>query len=306
MTLQKVNVCARTDCALPIRSRGLCNRHYEAHRRRMLAYGKWESQKVLAAPVREHYLALLDAGMSRNQVSRISGVKADQLDNLLRPRKDRGDQPAKVVFRRTADRLVAVPVPAPHEVWRYAADGQKVDPTGTARRLQALIALGWTSRELSARLGIFESNLPAILHAQRHTTAGFARKVADLFNKLQLTPGTSTRSRNRAARNGWAMPLAWDENSIDDPAAEPVTDPAVTEPALDDIAVERGVHWLLTRPTGQHTTPQLRTWKDARPKLTRSERIAVAARVAGEVSTSMACAALGLRRTDLEHLEAAS
>lgn len=306
MTLHKVNVCARPDCALPIRSRGLCNRHYEAHRRRMLAYGKWDSQRVPATPVRDHYLALLEAGMARNQISRISGVKVDQLDNLLRPRKDRGDQPAKTVFRRTADRLLAVPVPAPHDVWRYAAAGQPVHPAGTARRLQALVALGWTNRELAARLEMGEANLTTAVHAHRHPTAGFARKVAALFDELQLTPGPSVRARLRAQRNGWASPLAWDEDTIDDPAAAPDTHPDAEEVTVDPVTVDRGAQWVLTRPTSDRTDPRWQAWRESRPAMNRLERISVAERLAGQVTLGSLYTTLGLRRSDVEHLAVAS
>ena len=306
MSLTKVNVCSEKDCGLPIRSRGRCNRHYEAHRRRMMAYGRWESVRVPAAPVRAHYEALLAAGMSRNQVSRISGVKPDQLDNLLRPRKDRGDQLARIVFRRTADRVLAVPVPAPHEVWRYAAAGQPVHPAGTARRLQGLVALGWTNRELSNRLGVHEANFGNALYGTRQPTAGFARKVAALFNELQLTPGPSVRARLRAQRNGWASPLAWDEDTIDDPAATPDTHPDAEEVTVDPVTVDRGAQWVLTRPTSDRTDPRWQAWRESRPAMNRLERIAVAERLAGQVALGSLYTTLGLRRSDVEHLAVAS
>jgi hypothetical protein len=42
-----------------------------------------------------------------------------------------------------------------------------------------------------------------------------------LFNELQLTPGSCERARRRAKKLGWAPPLAWDEDAIDDPDARP-------------------------------------------------------------------------------------
>ena len=301
MSLTKVNVCSEKDCGLPIRSRGRCNRHYEAHRRRMMAYGRWESVRVPAAPVRAHYEALLAAGMSRNQVSRISGVKPDQLDNLLRPRKDRGDQLARIVFRRTADRVLAVPVPAPHEVWRYAAAGQPVHPAGTARRLQGLVALGWTNRELSNRLGVHEANFGNALYGTRQPTAGFARKVAALFNELQLTPGPSVRARLRAQRNGWVPPLAWDEDSIDDPAAVPQVD-ADEDASVDPVMVDRGVAWV--RQYVSRDTARYRVWRAARPSMTRAERVEVARRCVGDMSQWAVLNSLSLRAADLGEVAA--
>lgn len=302
MTLTKVNVCSEQGCGLPIRSRGRCNRHYEAHRNRMIAYGRWQSIKVDAAPVLAHYRALLAAGMSRNQVSRVSGVKADQLDNLVRPRKDRGDQPARTVFSRTADRILAVPVPVSHQVWRTAADGQRVDPTGTARRLQALVAIGYTQRFLADRLGVLEANMPPIVNGQRLVSAGVARRVAGLFDELQLTPGPSVRARNTATRRGWVSPLAWDEDTIDDPDAQPMLD-GDDDGSVDPVAVDRGVTWMLGR-RPRTDWAVYKAWLATRPPLTRAERIEVAARCENDVPPFSLVEALGLRRSDL--LEVAS
>lgn len=289
-------------CDLPLRSRGLCNRHYEAHRRRMLAYGRWESQKVNAVPVRAHYRALLAAGMSRNQISRVSGVKPDQLDNLVRPRKDRGDQPARVVFARTADRILAVAVPDPTQVWRTAADGQRVDPTGTARRLQALVAIGHSQRSLAARLGVLEANMPPLVNGTRLASAGMARKVASLFDELQLVPGTSVRARRMAERRGWVTSFAWDEDTIDDPTAVPMVD-AGDVVGVDEVAVDRGVAWMLQRaPRNQRAS--YTAWRAKQPPMTRAERVSVAQRCDGEVPLSAILQDLRLRATDLEAVAA--
>lgn len=292
--------CSR--CDLPARSRGLCGRHYEAHRRRMLAYGRWDPVKVDAAPVRAHYQALLDAGMSRNQISRVSGVKPDQLDNLLRPRKDRGDKPAQTVFRRTADRILAVQVPEPWQVWRTAADGQRVDPTGTARRLQALIAIGYTQRDLASRIGVLEANMPTLVGGDRQVTAGIARRVAAIFNELQLAPGRSVRARNTAQRRGWVSPLAWDEDTIDDPHAVPATH-ADGHCGVDQIAVERGIAWLAAR-VPYTRREQYKQWRAARPAMTRAERLEVARRCLATHPPSIVLQALHLRPTDIEAVAA--
>lgn len=298
MTLTKVNVCSESGCGLPVRSRGRCNKHYESHRNRMMAYGRWESIKVDAAPVRDHYRALLASGMSRNQVSRVSGVKVDQLDNLLRASKDRGDQSARTVFSRTADRILAVPVPVSHQVWRTAADGQRVDPTGTSRRLQALVAIGYTQRVLAARLGVLEANMPPIVNGTRLVTAGVARKVAGLFNELQLAPGDSVRARNMAARRGWVSPLAWDEDTIDDPAEVPVID--AEGDGVDDVAVDRGVAWMADRIPRGGQWERYRAWKSLRPPMVRAERIEVARRCIGEHPRFVVLEALDLRAADLD------
>ena len=290
--------CARENCTARSLSRGLCGRHYEQHRRRMRMYGRWESKFVPAETARRHYQELLGAGLSRNQVSRLSGVKADQLDNLLRPRKDRGNQPAKRVLRTTEERLLGVVAPARHEVWRFAADGARVDSTGTRRRLQALVALGWTQTALADRLGWEVGNLNSLILSDDDVWAGTARKVAALFDQLQWTPGGSGRALGVARRRGWVPPLAWDEDSIDDPAAAPSVDGPDDSDVVDPVAVDRGLAWLAHRvPSGR---PEWRSWMDRRPPMTRAERIAVAERAVVDGPRASILQALGLRGADLE------
>lgn len=100
-----------------------------------------------------------------------------------------------------------------------------VDATGTTRRVQALVAFGYTWRDIAVALG---------LSPQRAANLGFGRypvlhrdnaaKVAEVFERLSLTPGTSKYALVVAARYGFAPPDAWSELSIDDPAAEPYSD----------------------------------------------------------------------------------
>ena len=49
-----------------------------------------------------------------------------------------------------------------------------------------------------------------------------ARAVEDLYDRAWQGPRRpSTASRRRAVTAGWAPPLAWDDDTIDDPAASP-------------------------------------------------------------------------------------
>jgi hypothetical protein len=96
-----------------------------------------------------------------------------------------------------------------------------VDATGTRRRIQALAAIGWSMGEQSRRLGWHES-MAHSLTKRRWVIPGTAAKVAALYDELSMTPGTNLRARNEAARKGWAVPLAWDDDEIDDPAARPM------------------------------------------------------------------------------------
>ena len=48
-----------------------------------------------------------------------------------------------------------------------------------------------------------------------------AQLVRELYDELAMVTGPSQRARTLAAKHGWAPPLAWDDETIDDPAARP-------------------------------------------------------------------------------------
>jgi len=96
-----------------------------------------------------------------------------------------------------------------------------INPIGTIRRIQALVANGYNQRDLAARLGMKPCNISRLLASQsRSVHVKTADRVVALFDELQLRPGPSDFARRRAARLGWPPPLAWDEDTIDDPAAK--------------------------------------------------------------------------------------
>lgn len=132
---------------------------------------------------------------------------------------------------------------------RYLHGPLKVAPLGTTRRLQALVALGYSTAQLDAALGQQRTYVLALLardHLIHRTTA---HRVAALYDHLSMRPpdestqykkSAATRSRSLARRNGWAPPLAWEGIDIDDPAARPeIGSPARPKDSLDEVVVER-------------------------------------------------------------------
>lgn len=123
-----------------------------------------------------------------------------------------------------------------------------VPAVGTQRRLQALVALGWSIRQLAIRLDMDAPFLRTILACNDRVATATAEKVAVIYEELSMTvppqdtPGRrqgATRARNHARKRGWVLPLMWDDIDND---AEPinVTGKAMTrEKFLDEIAVQR-------------------------------------------------------------------
>lgn len=108
---------------------------------------------------------------------------------------------------------------------RYAPPEERVTANGTIRRLRALNAIGYTFREMEQRMGI-RLDLDLITTPPKNPTvsAGFARSVLHLYDQLSMRPLTGEQAdaiRQAAAQQGWAAPLAWDDDKIEDPMAKP-------------------------------------------------------------------------------------
>lgn len=198
------------------------NTTYENHRARMIAYGRWQPY-VDAEPIRRHVRGLMSYGIGWQRIARLSGVPNGSLSKLLyggpgsRP-------PSKGVRSETALKLLAIE-PSPDLLGATVS----VDSTGTRRRLQALVAAGWSQSKLAGRLGMLQTNFSRMVAAPA-VYADTARKVAALYDELwdQQPPEdghrdkvAASRARNMAASRGWPPPLAWDDDTIDDPTARP-------------------------------------------------------------------------------------
>jgi len=98
------------------------------------------------------------------------------------------------------------------------------DAIGTTRRLQALAALGWAPSELARRTGVNRSTIEHLIKGRVQRTALATVKVkavAAIYEQLSMSQGPSQMWRDTAAKRGWTPPLAWDDDTIDDPDAKP-------------------------------------------------------------------------------------
>jgi hypothetical protein len=200
----------------------LANRREENLRTRLQAYGQWKPY-VDAAPARAHVRALQAYGLGWKRVAALAGVPTGSVSKLLYGSPQRGMGPSKRVRPETAARLLAVQ-PTPENL----GGGAAVDATGTRRRLQALLAAGWPQAQLALRLAMDPGNFGQTLNSER-VYAATARAVLALYDELWRTDTREhgvgnqaySRTRNRARLERWAPVGAWDEDSIDDPAAHP-------------------------------------------------------------------------------------
>jgi len=216
-----LDLCKCVPCAT-------ANSEYETDRRRRNAYGR--SNFVDAEPVRQHVRDLQAAGFGQKRLVDLGVISAGTLTKLMYgfTRSDGTHRPpARRVHRETAEKILAVTTD-------QVADGARVPTTGPSRRLQALATLGWTVQALADHAGVDRQVLDGLLPGRRtHTTARTARTVRDLYDELWNTPrptrspheeASAARARRRAQDQGWAPPMAWDDDTIDDPNAKPLHD----------------------------------------------------------------------------------
>lgn len=211
-----------------------------AERRRLNAYGR--PAYIDATPARTHVRRLGAQGMGWKRVARAAGLSPSTVWKLMYGDPARGRQPNKRVKPATAAKILAVELDL--------ADGAKIDATGTRRRLQGLVAIGYSQSYLARRLGIHPGNFGTMFHHRGQVVVATARAVADLYDELSMTPRQAvdqrtkisiSRAKNQAARSMWLPPLAWDDDTIDDPAAQPEVgfEVARTKADVDEVAVQR-------------------------------------------------------------------
>ena len=129
-----------------------------------------------------------------------------------------------------------------YEKRRYLARGPLMtDGTGTRRRLQALAVMGWRQKDIADQVDTATTYIGALMvKPGGRVRLETAAKVAALYDRWWNETGPSTSTAKRARGKGWLPPLAWDDDTIDDPSARPSR---MTEkrPAFDEIAVQRAM-----------------------------------------------------------------
>lgn len=190
-------------------------------RRRLIGYGQWQPFTD-AAPVREHVLAIKATGMGLAGIAKHTGVNRGSLDHLLYGSDD--FPPAEKIRTENAHALL--------DYWPHLddyADRNIIDGTGTRRRMQALAAAGWSSHDVHRHVGSGHKQTFERLCTRDKVTARLARAVRDFYDEYSakkpeeygVEPWIAERTRAYATKQDWAPAIAWDDDTIDDPAAEP-------------------------------------------------------------------------------------
>ncbi|QWY84249.1 helix-turn-helix DNA-binding domain protein [Arthrobacter phage Zaheer] len=105
-----------------------------------------------------------------------------------------------------------------HIMYRSNPDA-KVPSIGLRRRLQALLTMGWRHQDLEPLLG-FDSGV--VLYQKGDVTFRKHEATKRVYDELWNKRGPADlRTMRVVAKAGYAPPLAWDDDTIDDPTAAP-------------------------------------------------------------------------------------
>ena len=166
---------------------------------------------LIDATLARRKLEQLQRTMSWEQIAAATGCDDCNLRQIV-------DGSRTQIRRGTLARILSVQPESP-------APGKYLDATGTRRRIQALRAIGWSARALADASGAGETSIERICLGQPTVRSTVAVRIAVAYSKLHRSPAapgrSATRARNYAISNGWAPPGAWDEDTIDDPNAQP-------------------------------------------------------------------------------------
>lgn len=193
--------------------------------RRKKYYGTSTNHQVDATPVREHLEKLMGMGWGTRAITRETGISATVISSIIYGKKG---IKSKNVREVTAATLLAFNPPFTREP-RQGTSTAQVDATGSQRRLQALVALGFSLNWLAEYAGYGRSYFKQVL-LQDKIGMDRARAVTEvyerLWNKKPLpeTPeqkSSVTKAKAHARKNGWPPPMAWDDDKIDDPKHRP-------------------------------------------------------------------------------------
>ncbi|MFI1525444.1 hypothetical protein [Streptomyces griseus] len=156
--------------------------------------------------VATHIERLLNTGWTCNTIADAAGVDRRGMYNIRFRRQ-------KSVNHATANRILGIRTPGA-AYW--------VDATSSRRRVQALAAIGWSQDYIGRKAGVTHTTITHVAGNRSKLVAATTRDaIAAVYRDLCETPGPSGWVRARAAKFGWAGPIAWDDDTIGDPNAIP-------------------------------------------------------------------------------------
>lgn len=200
------------------------NRAVEVKRKKQIAFGRYDTGRIDSSPTRAHITMLGEQGVSLKRLASLTGVSTATLGKIIYGVPKDGRGPSSGVLYETAEKILAV-----KPTLQNRARGALADATGARRRVQALVAIGYSLSEVGRHLSILPSNFGWVRQGDQ-VSVRTVLAVIDLYERLWNKPkiasnrfeqASITRARRLAASHGWPPPAAWDDDAIDHPEQGP-------------------------------------------------------------------------------------
>jgi AraC-like DNA-binding protein len=196
---------------------------------RRVEYARGVRRIVDAGPARNHVHTLMGHGWSLRAIAGAAGLSPAAVHRVHQDRHN--------INRTTAAKILAISLDSLPEQPSQAVTEPFVPRVGTVRRIQALLFMGHSHADMTARSGIATAN---VQHQQgRWVTRSTHDAIAALYDDLWMTPGPSTKAQSFARRYGYAGPLAWDDIDHDPAPLVDAEREGDFQAQVDDVVVQR-------------------------------------------------------------------
>lgn len=189
--------------------------------------GTYDSGRVDARPVRDHIVALREAGYGLKQLAKVAKVSNATLGKIVYGDPSRKTPPRARVEKHVADRVLAV-----KPSLSTLGETTLVKSADTVARIQHLVCMGYSIGWLAGRSGMTNNSLFRMMDHDV-CQAKTARTVRQLFLQFGDKPrlgdsrheaAATTRAIRYAADRGWALiPLPNAPASVTEAPVEPET-----------------------------------------------------------------------------------
>lgn len=194
------------------------------HNRRLVAYGRSTNHMVDAKPVRKHVKDLMQRGWGIDLIVSNTGAGRNTVSRLLYGEPAKNLPLPSVIKADLNDKILAY-APTGRRIRHEGTALESVDATGTKRRIQALIACGYSMTFIANEFGTHKQVISGMLKNERVLLAK-SEEFKRLYDRLwnveppRTTPAEKkayTTAKKMAAENSWFPPMAWDDDYIDNP-----------------------------------------------------------------------------------------
>lgn len=198
------------------------NRVGSYRNRKTKAYGRSEHNMVDAEPARQHIKELNEKGWGVKRIARSVGVGESTVWRIAYGEPGKTLPPQRIL-ESTNQKIMSFD-PEERDRWEGTVN-ERIDSTGTKRRIQALMSCGYSMTLIAKTMGGNKNVIVEILKSERVrlSTAEAFKAVYDKLWDVEPPRETSfekkayTMSKKMAQANGWLPPMAWDDDLMDDP-----------------------------------------------------------------------------------------